>query len=230
MSRNSLGKGGSLGAFLLALVASGCQILPDSSVETATYNRMSCGDRELAYGQTESGLEIEVGGQTYLLEQVESASGSHYVASDGSNTEFWNRGERALLTLEGEELPECTYTSGPSLAGPVWMVTEVGGKEVMTNYRASMHFRADGRLGGRASCNHFTARWERLGNDLVIERAAATRMACPTAVMEQEQRFLDALSRVTGFSMNSQRMLTLQDAEGEPILRAEPRSGRADPG
>ena len=229
MSGHSLGKGGSLGACLLALFVSGCQILPDSSEDTKVGNRMSCGDRELTHHQTESGLKLEIGGNEYLLEQVESASGSQYV-DNGSETEFWIKGERALVTLEGEKLPECAYTSGPYLAGPVWMVTEVGGKEVMTNYRASMHFRADGRLGGRASCNHFTARWERLGNHLVIERAAATRMACPTAVMEQEQRFLGALSRVTGFSMNRQRMLTLQDAEGETIIRAEPRSGRADPG
>lgn len=230
MSGNSLGKKGSgLAACLLGLLVSGCQMLPDTSTDMAIGNRMSCGDRELSYQRTEAGLELEVGSESYMLEQVESASGSQYVATDGSQVEFWIRGERALVTLAGEELPECAYSSGPYLAGPVWIVTEVGGKPVMTHYRASMHFRADGRLGGRASCNHFTARWERLGDDLVIEGNAATRMACPTEVMDQEERFLGALSRVAGFSVNEQRILTLQDAEGEPIIRAEPRSGRGEP-
>ncbi|TDT37688.1 heat shock protein HslJ [Halospina denitrificans] len=228
MSGNSLGKGRGLGACLVVLFVSGCQILPDSGVEMEPDNRMRCGDRELTYHQTESGLKLEVDGKAYFLEQVESTSGSQYVASEGSETEFWIKGERALVTLEGSELPECAYTSGPYLAGPVWMVTEVGGESVMTNYRASMHFRADGRLGGRASCNHFTARWERLGSNVVIETAAATRMACPTAVMDQEQRFLGALSRVAGFSVNEQRVLTLENAEGEAVIRAEPRSGRGN--
>jgi Membrane-bound lysozyme-inhibitor of c-type lysozyme. len=179
MSGNSWAKGGGIGACLLALFVSGCQILPDSDVDTKAGNRMTCGDRELTHHKSESGLKLEVGRKTYLLEQVESVSGSQYAASDDSETEFWIKGERALVTLEGRELPECSYTSGPYLTGPVWMVTEVGGEAVMTNYRASMHFRADGRLGGRASCNHFTARWERLGGDVVIERTAVTPDGMP---------------------------------------------------
>lgn len=228
MSGNSWGRVRGLGSSLLVLLVSGCQVLPDSGVEMETGNRMSCGERELTYRQTDSGLELEIAGREYLMEQVEAASGTQYVASDGSETEFWNKGERALVTLEGRELPECVYTSGPVLSGPVWMVTEIGGEAVMTNYRASMHFRPDGHVGGRASCNHFTASWERLGDGLVIERAAATRMACPSEVMDQEQRFLAALSRVAGFSVNERRMLTLQDDEGEPVIRAEPRSGRSE--
>ena len=229
MSGNTWGRVGSMGLCLLVLAAPGCQLLPDSGVEMEAGNRMSCGDRELTYRQTDEGLELAIEGRDYLLEQVESASGSQYVASDGSETEFWNKGERALVTLEGRELPECVYTSGAVLSGPVWMVTEIDGEAVMTNYRASMHFRPDGRVGGRASCNHFTADWERLGSELVIERAATTRMACPTAVMDQEQRFLGALSRVAGFSVSERRVLDLQDAEGRTVIQAEPRSGRSKP-
>lgn len=229
MKKASMGLRVGLGPCLLAVLVAGCQILPDPGTDDAARHRMSCGDRELSYEKTGDGLQLSVEGKVYMLEQVESASGSQYVGGDDSETEFWSRGERALVTLEGEKLPECAHASGPSLAGPVWMVTEVDGEPVMTNYRASMHFRPDGRVGGRASCNHFTARWERLGGDIVIEQAVATKMACPTEVMEQEKRFLGALSSVAGFEVTDGGFLVLQGTEGRALIQAEPREGSGGP-
>ena len=224
MRGDSLTRLGILGAGVLALLVSGCQMLPDSGMDGVADNRMNCGKRELTYSLTDSGLEMAIAGREYELEQVESASGSQYVAGDGSETEFWNKGERALVTLEGVELPECAYASGPTLSGPVWMVTAIDGEPVMTNYRASMHFRPEGRVGGRASCNHFNASWERLGDQLVIERSSVTKMACPSAVMDQERRFLNALARVSGFRVTGERVLMLLGTDGATLIQAEPRS------
>lgn len=229
MAGISRGTGAGFTSFVMVLLVSGCQLLPDSGIEEVEGHRMSCGDRELVFSEAEDGLELRVDGKRYALEQVEVASGSQYIARDGSETEFWNKGERARVILDGEKLEECTYSSGPTLAGPVWMVTEVDGRAVMTNYRASMHFLANGRVGGRASCNHFNAGWERLGDEIVIEQAATTKMACPTDVMEQEQRFLGAFSSVSRFEVTEKGDLVLRDDGGEPLIRAESRDGGGGP-
>lgn len=206
---------------LLPLVLVGCQMLPDSAVDRVEANRMSCGDSTLMFNQTGEGLVLDVDGTKYELEQVESISGSEYVAAEDPDTEFWTRGERAKVTLDGEELPECSYESGPTLAGTVWHVRMLDGERVLTNYQASMHFRREGRVGGRSSCNHYTANWERLGGQVVIERVTTTKMACPTEVMEQEEHFLGALTRVTGFDRSEEGDLLLLDSEGNTLIRAE---------
>lgn len=49
--------------------------------------------------------ELEMEGQTWLLEATESASGVRYL---GPALEFWTHGEEARLSVDGEETRACT--------------------------------------------------------------------------------------------------------------------------
>ena len=58
-----------------------------------------------------------------------SASGARYTAMDKTATDFWSKGERALVTVRGRQLPECRALREPALPftargqEPGWMIT-----------------------------------------------------------------------------------------------------------
>ncbi|MDX1534642.1 MAG: META domain-containing protein, partial [Thermoplasmata archaeon] len=81
-------------------------------------------------------------------------------------------------------------------------------------------FRIDGRLGGTAGCNRYTATYRAGDGSLTVDpQMASTRMWCgePEGAMEQEVAFLRAWSRVARFDAREDR-LVLSDAEGATLL------------
>jgi heat shock protein HslJ len=71
-----------------------------------------------------------------------------------------------------------------------------------------MAFSADGRVGGSAGCNAYTASYSAAGPKLTFGPAAATRKMCvrPAGVMEQEQQFLKALETVATARFEGDRL------------------------
>ena len=76
------------------------------------YVPMRCGTTEVALEPGDAELRLRAGGQDHLLMRVEAASGAHY--QDGDNM-VWLRGNRAMIRLDGVDLPECAPALGPLL-------------------------------------------------------------------------------------------------------------------
>jgi heat shock protein HslJ len=72
---------------------------------------------------------------------------------------------------------------------------------------------------GSGGCNRLSGSYTLDGERLTFGRAAGTMMACRDG-MEQERAFLDALSAVTGWRVEGQRLLLL-DGAGAPLLQFE---------
>jgi heat shock protein HslJ len=72
-------------------------------VEAASGIAYSCGGLSIAFDH-ESAV-LRAGEKRFQLKPAISASGTRYVGAD--NTEFWSKGDRAMLTLKGAEYPEC---------------------------------------------------------------------------------------------------------------------------
>jgi heat shock protein HslJ/membrane-bound inhibitor of C-type lysozyme len=72
---------------------------------TTVYN---CGGRRALVTTTPETARVQIDNQSFDLKLTRSASGARYEASGEAGTVFWNKGERALLTVRGRELPECT--------------------------------------------------------------------------------------------------------------------------
>ncbi|MBE9539866.1 MAG: META domain-containing protein, partial [Proteobacteria bacterium] len=68
-------------------------------------------------------------------------------------------------------------------------------------------------------CNRFSASYTLSETQLSFGQAASTRMACQEALMEEEQRFLDALARVAQVQLEN-GILELTDADGTLVLKA----------
>lgn len=125
------------------------------------------------------------------------------------------------------DLPErtlrgCGGEARELLLGPVWVVEAIGGVGVVDAARATLDFRPDGRLAGRASCNRYTATYALTGEGLTIAPGATTRIACAEALMDAERRFLAALAEVGRFDLDAAGALLLLAADGRVLVSARP--------
>ena len=130
----------------------------------------------------------------------------------------------ATVTVDLAErtLRGCGGEAQDLLIGPVWVVEAIGGAGVVDASRATLDFRPDGRLAGRASCNRYTASYQLTGEGLTLAPGATTRMACAAALMDQEQRFLAALDEVARFDVDATGALLLLAADGRVLVTARP--------
>lgn len=80
-----------------------------------------------------------------------------------------------------------------SLAGTAWLLEDLAGAGVLDRVQATLEFSESGRTGGRGSCNRFNGVVTVAGDSIRFGGLAATRRACPEAVMRQETAYLAAL-------------------------------------
>jgi len=87
---------------------------------------------------------------------------------------------------------------------------------------------AEGKITGYSGCNSYGGSYTVKGDSLELGEIAMTLMACPEeGIMEQEQAYMEALSKVTKFRLDNDR-LELLDASGTALLvyaRMEPFTG-----
>jgi heat shock protein HslJ len=120
--------------------------------------------------------------------------------------------ELVLLDAGGNELASLTAQNN-ALDGTTWRVTGYNnGKKALVSVangaRLTAEFKADGKLGGSAGCNRYTAAYTISGKSISIGPAAATRKSCPApaGVMAQEARFLRALASAATYRFDGDRM------------------------
>lgn len=128
--------------------------------------------------------------------------------------------ETVEVTMGQDVLDGC----GGDVAGPPvgveWVVEDIGGAGLIDSSRVTLVFGADGRVAGSGGCNRWFGGYAGTGAALTIGDIGATRMACPPALMMQEQRFFEALSRVAGFAIDDTGALRLTDAAGGVLILA----------
>lgn len=114
----------------------------------------------------------------------------------------------------------------PALAGSSWLVEDIGGTGVLDMLQSTLDFAADQGVSGNGGCNRFTGQADVSGTDMRMGPLAATRMACPEAVMNQERRYFIALDSAVQWQLDTGRdILTMTDRDGNTVLRFSRRTG-----
>lgn len=67
-----------------------------------------CGGTVIAFGVAQERATLRVGARDFEMQEAPAASGARYVALGDESTEFWSRGDHAMLTVEGQQFEECT--------------------------------------------------------------------------------------------------------------------------
>jgi heat shock protein HslJ len=98
-----------------------------------------------------------------------------------------------------------------------YKVEWIGERPLIDRSHLTITLGDDGRAYGNAGCNHWFAGYQLDGDKLSFSAAGSTRKMCAEALMEQEARFLDSLSKVQRWDLNSIGQLQLWPANGKPI-------------
>ncbi len=120
----------------------------------------------------------------------------------------------ALLLAAG-----CSSTPpAPPLPGTTWVAEDLGGRGVLDRVLTTLTFERDTMAVGTSGCNNYSASATLDGANLRFGQAAATRRACPPAVMDQEQRFFGVLEATRGYRREGSKLMLLDD-QGRPLAR-----------
>lgn len=98
-----------------------------------------------------------------------------------------------------------------------YQVEWIGEHPLIDRSHLTVTFAADGRAHGHAGCNHWFAGYTLKDDAVRFEPPGSTRKMCAPSLMEQEQRFLAALTEVQRWDFNDIGQLQLWPATGKPI-------------
>lgn len=123
----------------------------------------------------------------------------------------------ALLGLVGSTLLGCAAEPSPVQRDHSYLLEWIGERPLVDRSHLTMTLGEDGRAYGNAGCNHWFAPYSLEGEKVVFGMVGSTRKVCAPALMEQEQRFLDALTKVQHWDISPIEQLRLWPAEGKPL-------------
>jgi len=138
----------------------------------------------------------------------------------------WARYNDSLRLLDKGQQPILEYTAAKpaSLEDTPWQASGInngrgGVVSGMSTHLATATF-TDDKIIGSAGCNNFTATYRIEDNRMTIGPAATTRRHCaePEGIMQQEQEYLDALTRARSFTLKTDS-LELRDENGALQVR-----------
>lgn len=122
-----------------------------------------------------------------------------------------------LLAALAAALAGCA-TDKPHLeTGKTYQVEWIGERPLIDRSHLTITLGDDNRAYGNGGCNHWFASYSLEGDTLSFGAAGSTRKMCAPALMEQEQRFLDALGKVQRWDISPIDQLRLWPVEGKPI-------------
>lgn len=126
-------------------------------------------------------------------------------------------------TTHGTE-EDSSLTPGPAdtiaksmLVGTEWLVEDISGLGVIDNEQTTLRFEEEGRVSGITGCNRYTGSVTMEGNNIRFGPLASTRRACVQALMDQEQKFLEAMEAVRAYAIDAETGL-LHLTKGEATL------------
>ncbi len=100
----------------------------------------------------------------------------------------------------------------PPLAGSSWIAESVDSEGMVGRPPITLSFESAERATGSAGCNRYfaTVRMTSISH-VRFSDVGSTRMACPSEVMEREQRYLAALGSVRSYRLDGQALVLLDD-------------------
>ena len=110
---------------------------------------------------------------------------------------------------------------GRAEAGPHgrWLAEDIRGGGVIDRIQTVLEIAPEGRVSGSGGCNRIVGTARIDGPAMTFSQMASTKMACPAAVMMQEQKFLAALAQVRRWREDQQsRKLILSDDAGTVLM------------
>lgn len=219
----------------------------ESSITRVFY---TCGDQEIRLSLSSKLTELTFAdGSGSSLKEIVAASGVKYQGVEKPEMIFWSKGNTATLTMADKEWPECvakTTNAGETtqtdatatvdvenptqITGITWLLEDLNATGIIDNSHMTLLLDGAGRASGHAGCNRYSASYTMTDDTLTLNpNAAMTMMACAPALMEQEQRFIDALVLMTTYHFDETGALILGGGDKTMKFRVEAQEAPAAP-
>ena len=122
-----------------------------------------------------------------------------------------------LLAAIGAALNGCAGDGVRLKQDHSYVVEWIGERPLMDYAHLTVTLGADGRAYGNGGCNHWFAPYTLDDNTLTFGTLGSTRKLCGEALMEQENRFFQALRGVQRWDISPIEQTRFWPAEGKPI-------------
>jgi len=103
------------------------------------------------------------------------------------------------------------------LTGLTWLVESVKGAGTIDTAQASFTMQAGGSVVTTLGCNQFSGKATIHGTKLKFGPLASTRKSCAEALMNQEQKYAEALEAVRSYRVEGQ-LLKLKDKANKDLV------------
>ncbi len=149
---------------------------------------------------------------------------SAYLAALRAATALERAGDRLTIDYDGGRL-HFTLMEPPAAApleGTTWQLeTFIAGETARSTLAGTTITAvfADGKVGGSAGCNQYSADYTLTGETLVVGEIITTKIACDAAIMAEEEEFVSALQAASRLAIAG-RELELVHPGGTLIFRA----------
>lgn len=81
------------------------------------------------------------------------------------------------------------------IEGKDWLAEDIQGGGVIDTAQTTLMVDSDGTVSGSGGCNRFMSKATISGSNISFGEIGSTYMQCPPALMNQERKFLDVLSK-----------------------------------
>ena len=172
------------------------------------------------YGQNRATFDAPTpesinGGVRYALSDDIVVTARDTLCQDPMNG--MNYPKSVTVEMPDQTLEGCGGAPEDLLTGPEWVVEDIAQGGIIDSSRVTLNFQEEGRVSGMASCNTYNASYAITGEGLSFERAMSTKKACAPALMNQENRFLTALSGIDRFEISDTGALVLYSRDTPAI-------------
>ncbi|GAA5540380.1 MULTISPECIES: YbaY family lipoprotein [Brucella/Ochrobactrum group] len=103
------------------------------------------------------------------------------------------------------------------IEGKDWLAEDIQGGGVIDNAQTTLTVTSDGSVSGSGGCNRYFSKATVTGENISFAEVGSTYMQCPPALMNQERKFLDTLTRTRSYKIDTVGKLVLLDQEGKEI-------------
>lgn len=211
-------------------VAGTVQNLLPSSVITAEFTdeqvagSSGCNQYGAAYTLNGQSLTIEQAMMTEMacLEEGFMTQEATYLSALTATTGYTLEGDTLVLKYQGGELnfTRVKPVADLALEGTPWVLNTFVMGEAASSLLAGTTITASfdaGVVSGMSGCNQYSGSYTLEGDQMKVGALAATKIACPNEILEQESNFITMLETATSFMIEGTR-LTITHPDGALIF------------
>ena len=158
-------------------------------------------------------------GRTYALQARITVGSTIWFITDTRNTvdpSTVSSPQSLLLKMVHQSE---TPRSEETIFDRTWLAEDIEQRGVIGTAQSTFRLGSDGKVSGLGACNNYFSTASVNGAKLQIGEIGSTRKLCPPAIMDQERKFFEALSKAAGFHFDGAGKLYLVDTAGRALLR-----------